>query len=69
MVELIFDREAYHYVRREHYSQQIVDFSATAEGTWEERTAVGDVIRAFFRANGHTIAPVVPSWHLWLRMG
>jgi hypothetical protein len=69
MIERIFDRGSYRYVRRGYYQQKILDFSAGAEGAWEERTAVGDVIREFFRANGHTIAPAVPQWHLWLRMG
>lgn len=69
MIAGIFDRENYRYVRRAHYTQQILDFSASFEGTWEERTATGDVVRAFFLANGHRIAPAVPQWHLWLRMG
>lgn len=65
----IFDREAYRYVRRSHYEQRILDFSVTAGSTWAERTAAGDVIRGFFLANGHRIAPAMPVEHLWMRMG
>lgn len=69
MVGSIFDSENYRYVRREEFAQQILDYSATLDGTWEERTAVGNRVREFFRANGHTMPPAVPAWHMWLRMG
>jgi hypothetical protein len=68
MASQIFDRAAYCYVRRTYYQQRILDFSAGVSGTWEERTAAGDVIRAFFLANGHRIAPALPQWQVWLRM-
>lgn len=68
LVERIFDREAYEYRRRDHYREQIVEFCAAGGGTWDEQTARGDVVRSFFKANGHTIARPKPPWMIWAQM-
>jgi hypothetical protein len=68
MIARIFDREAYRYVRRSHYQQRILEFSAGVDGPWEARTAAGDVVRAFFLANGHRIAPARAPWQIWAQM-
>jgi hypothetical protein len=68
MIARIVDRAAYRYVRRSHYQQRILEFSAGADGPWEARTAAGDVVRAFFLANGHRIAPARAPWQIWTQM-
>jgi hypothetical protein len=68
LIERIFDREAYRYLRRDHYRQQILEFSIAGGGEWDDQLARGDVIRAFFKANGHTIARPRPPWQIWAQM-
>jgi hypothetical protein len=67
LVERIFDRAEYRYLRRTHYQEQILEFS-TGGGSWDEQTARGDVVRAFFLANGHRIAPARVPWQVWAQM-
>lgn len=68
LVERIFDRAAYRYLRRDHYQRQILEFCLAGGGEWEDQLARGDVIRAFFKANGHTIARPRPPWQIWAQM-
>ena len=68
LVEAIFDRDAYRYVRRTHYTERILAFSAQWPGPEEEQRARGDVIRAFFLANGHRIPPARVPWQVWAQM-
>lgn len=68
LVERIFDRTAYRYLRRDHYRRQIAEFCLAGGGEWEDQLTRGDVIRAFFKANGHTIARPRPPWQIWAQM-
>jgi hypothetical protein len=68
LIELIFDRVEYRYLRRAHYQKQILEFSTAGGGSWAEQTARGDVVRAFFLANGHRIAPARVPWQVWAQM-
>jgi hypothetical protein len=68
LVERIFDRVEYRYLRRTHYQEQILEFSTAGGGSWEEQTARGDVVRAFFLANGHRIKPARVPWQVWAQL-
>ncbi|MGQ0845457.1 MAG: hypothetical protein ACT4QF_15145 [Sporichthyaceae bacterium] len=68
LIERIFDRQTYSYRRRDHYRVQILEFCAAGGGSWEEQTARGEVVRGFFRANGHTIARPRPPWMIWAQL-
>lgn len=68
LVAGIFDRAEYRYLRRTEFTAAIVAFSAAGGGEWAEQKARGDVVRAFFHANGHRIAPAKVPWQIWTQM-
>jgi hypothetical protein len=68
LVEGIFDRVAYRYLRRAEFTEAILAFSAAGGGEWAAQKARGDVVRAFFHANGHRIAPAKVPWQIWAQM-
>jgi hypothetical protein len=68
LVEGIFDRVEYRYLRRVEYTEAILAFSAAGGGEWTQQKARGDVVRAFFHANGHRIAPARVPWQIWAQM-
>jgi hypothetical protein len=68
LIDGIFDREAYAYVRRQEFSAKIVEFQSAGGGDWDAQKSRGDVVRTFFLANGHRIAPARTPWQRWAQM-
>lgn len=62
MVEELFDTVTRKYRRRGFYTEQIRQFSEICPGSSVEGLFRGNVIRAFFIANGYRIPPPRPSW-------
>jgi hypothetical protein len=68
LVEGIFERVEYRYLRRAEFTEAILAFAAAGGGEWAQQKARGDVVRAFFHANGHRIAPARVPWQVWAQM-
>ncbi len=62
MVEEIFDVETRKYKKRNFYTTRVKEFSAQIQGSWQEQTARGNVIRSFFIANGRRLPNEKPDW-------
>src|SRR5438105_3637640 len=62
MVDELFDKETMKYRKRGFYTERIKEFSAQVPGSWNQQNARGNVIRAFFIANGYRIPPEKPPW-------
>ncbi len=62
MVAEIFDVQTQKYRKRNFYSDRVKEFSARVPGTWSAQTARGNIIRAFFIANGRRLPNEKPDW-------
>jgi hypothetical protein len=62
MIEEVFDMETRKYKKRNFYTAKVEEFSAQISGTWQVRTARGNVIRNFFIANGRRLPNAQPDW-------
>jgi len=62
MVEEIYDPVAHKYRKRGFYRDRINTFAAQGPGSRAEQRARGNVIRAFFIANGVRVPPEAPEW-------
>ncbi|HEX6359601.1 hypothetical protein [Actinophytocola sp.] len=62
MVEEIFDTETRKYRKRGFYAKKIKEFSAQLDVPRTRQVACGNVIRAFFIANGRRVPPEMPDW-------
>jgi len=62
MVEEIFDVETRKYKKRNFYTAKVKEFSEQIQGSWQEQTARGNVIRSFFIANGRRLPNEKPDW-------
>ena len=62
MVDELFDRVTMKYRKRGYYTERIKAFTEQVEGPRSTKVFSGNVIRAFFIANGLRIPPEKPSW-------
>jgi len=62
MVAEIFDVETRKYKKRNFYTARVKEFSMQVQGSWQEQTARGNVIRSFFIANGRRLPNEKPDW-------
>ena len=62
MVEEIFDVVTRKYKKRNFYTAKVKEFSAQIQGSWQEQTARGNIIRGFFIANGRRLPNEKPDW-------
>jgi hypothetical protein len=62
MVEEIYDRVTMKYKKRGFYTERLNAFADSAGGARATKVFTGNVIRAFFIANGCRIPPDKPSW-------
>jgi len=62
MVEELFDRVTMKYKKRGFYTERIKAFTEQIDGPRSTKVFSGNVIRAFFIANGLRIPPEKPSW-------
>lgn len=62
MVEEIFDHVTMKYKKRGFYTEKLRAFTDQLEGPRATKVFSGNVIRAFFIANGLRIPPDTPSW-------
>lgn len=62
MVEEIFDTETRKYKKRGFYARKIKEFSDSLDVPRTKQVAQGNVVRAFFIANGRRVPPEMPDW-------
>lgn len=62
MVAEIFNTETRKYRKRGFYSERIKEFGRQLDGSNNAQLARGNVIRAFFIANGRRVPPEQPDW-------
>lgn len=62
MIEEIYDKVTRKYKKRGFYTDKLKAFSAQVDGPRATQVFTGNVIRAFFIANGLRIPPEQPSW-------
>lgn len=62
MVAEIFNEQTRKYRKRGFYSERVKEFSSSFDGPRSRQLARGNVIRAFFIANGRRIPPEQPDW-------
>ncbi|GAA4828072.1 hypothetical protein [Saccharopolyspora rosea] len=64
MVAEIFDVQTRKYRKRGFYAKKIKEFSEGLDLPRGRQVAKGNVIRAFFIANGRRVPPEMPEWLL-----
>jgi len=62
MVAEIFDPVTHKYKKRNFYTGKVKEFQTQVQGTWHQQTARGNVVRAFFIANGRRLPNEEPDW-------
>lgn len=62
MVAEIFNTETRKYRKRGFYAAKIKEFSSGLDLPRGRQVAKGNVIRAFFIANGRRVPPEMPEW-------
>jgi hypothetical protein len=62
MVDELYNKVTHKYRKRGFYTDKIREFSAQVPGTWAEQNFRGNIVRAFFIANGFRIPPEKPPW-------
>jgi tellurite resistance protein len=62
MVGEIFDTETRKYRKRGFYATKIKEFTEQLDLPPSQRVARGNIVRAFFIANGRRVPPETPAW-------